>query len=96
MPCQDQHIVAAGGEPWQRDVNDVDPVIKIGPKAAFGDGDLEISIGRTDQSHVDGHLLVGPDGPHDALLQHSQQLGLQRQGQFAHFVEEQCAVRRLR
>ena len=74
--------------------HDIDAVIKIGAEIALRDGFLEIAIGGADDAHIDFERLGPADALKFALLQHAQQLGLERGGDFADLVEEQGAAMR--
>ena len=50
------------------------------------------AITRRQQPDIDAPLFDRADPPHRAIFQHAQQLGLQRTGQFADFVDEQRAA----
>ena len=49
-------------------------------------------VGRRQHPHVDGNALARTEAHHLALLQHAQQLHLNRHRQIADFVEEQGAA----
>ncbi|MCY1004801.1 hypothetical protein OV079_04280 [Nannocystis pusilla] len=51
-----------------------------------------VAVGRRDHAHVDRHRHVAADDVDHPLLQHAQQLGLQRRRQLGHLVEEQRAA----
>ena len=74
----------------QRD--DVEPVIEILAKLAARLLRVEIAMRGGDHPHVDRNRLRRADRPHFALLQHAQQLDLQRQRHVADLVEEQRAA----
>ena len=66
-------------------------MVEIVTKIALCPLMFQVPIGRADQAKVDlppvisSHALVGP------LLHYAEQFRLQRQRQFAHFVDEQSA-----
>ena len=53
---------------------------------------LEIAVGRGDDAHVDLDAAPRADALDDLILQHAQQLGLQRRRQLADLVEEHRAA----
>ena len=53
---------------------------------------LEIAVGRGDDAHVDAHVLAAAEPREHAVLQHLQQLGLQRRAHLADLVEEHRPV----
>src|SRR6185503_4408241 len=52
----------------------------------------EVLIGCRDHSHIDSHRSIGTYRSHFATLQYAQEFGLQRQPNFADFVEKYCAT----
>ena len=76
----------------QRDVHDVDPVVEVFAESALLDGRLEIAVGRHDHPDIDRELFAAADGPHGALLEHAQQLGLEPQGHVPDLVQEDRAA----
>ena len=93
MLDQEQHVVAALAQRRQVDGDDVEPVEEIGAEAAPPDLLLEVAIGRGDDADVHRDRLGGADRNHLPLLEHAQQLHLQRRRHLAHFVEEEACRR---
>ena len=71
---------------------DLESVVEIGAKAAFGHLLLQIPVGGGDEAHIHPQRPIGADTLDLALLQGPQQLGLQAEGQFADLVQEQGAT----
>ena len=67
-------------------------MVQIGAKAPFHHLLAQIAVRRRQHPHIDPQAAVIADALNIAILQHAQQFGLQRQRQFADFVEEQRAV----
>ena len=89
---QQRDVVGAARAAAARDRDDVQPVEQIVPEPAFVDQLPQVAVGRRDHAHVD---LLGPFGAERldlALLQHAQQLGLQRRAHRADLVEEERAA----
>ncbi len=72
--------------------DDIEAVIQVVAKLAEGDGGVEIAVGGGDDAHVHIHRLRRAQRAHLALLQHAQQLDLQRQRHIADLVEKQRAA----
>ncbi|MNR00641.1 hypothetical protein D3C85_1164200 [compost metagenome] len=56
------------------------------------DGFFQLHVGRRQHPHIDGDALARAQAHHFALLQHAQQLDLDRHRQVADLVEEQGAA----
>ena len=68
--------------------DDSEPVIKILAERAVLHLRLQRFVRRADHAHIDRRALVVAHAPHFALLQHAQQLRLQRSRHRVHFIEE--------
>ena len=89
-------VLAALAQRRHSDLDHAQPVVEVGAEASGGDLGREVAIGGRDHAHVDGAGLVRADPLDDAVLEHAQQLGLERQRGVADLVEEQrAAVREL-
>ena len=75
--------------------DDVEAVEEILAERAVGDHLREIRMGRGDHAHVDLDRVRVADALELALLQHAQQLRLQRGAHRPDLVEEQRALVRL-
>ena len=70
--------------------HDAQPVQQIFAQCSLCYALLRDPVGRRDEAHVDdGILLLAADTPNDAILNHAQQLGLNRQRHLCQLVEEQ-------
>lgn len=67
---------------------DVQAVIKIFAEQPLPDENFQIAIGGADDAHIDLAGLVAADAFEFALLQHSQQFGLQGDWQFPYFIQK--------
>ena len=67
-------------------------MVQIGAKAPFHHLLAQIAVRRRQHPHIDPQAAVIADALNIAILQHAQQLRLQRQRQFANFIKEQGAV----
>ena len=91
MPHQHRNIVLPLPQRRHRDLQHRQPVIQILPETAVPHRLLQIAVGRGNQADIH---LDGMDPAHAfelTLLQHPQQLHLQRGSQFADFVEKNHA-----
>ena len=70
----------------------VDPEIQILAQPPVAQRRVEIDVGRADQPEVDLDHPLAADRPVLALLQHAQQLGLQKRRHLADLVEHQRAA----
>ena len=68
------------------------PVVEVGPELPFDHRLLQIPVGGRQDAHVHLERGIVADPLQIAVLQHSQQLGLQRQRELADLVEEQGAL----
>ena len=91
----DQQGDVAGPLPelGQADLDGVDPVEQVLAKLLTADHLGDGHVGGADQAHVDRGRPVGAHADHLAVLQHGEQLGLQRQREVTDLVEEQTAAR---
>ncbi len=62
------------------------------PEFAVGHGLFDVHVGGGHDAHVGFACLAGTDGDKFARFQYAQQPGLCGEGQFAHFVQEECAA----
>ena len=75
-----------------RDLEDVDPVEQILAELLVRDHRRQVLVRRRDDPHVDLDRLGAADRRERALLQHAQELDLQRGGHVADLVEEERAA----
>ena len=91
---EQRNVLATLGERRQLQRDDVQAVIEILAELARRLLRFEVAVRRRDDAHVDRKRLRRADRPHLALLEHAQQLHLQRQRHVADLVqEERAAVR---
>src|SRR5215475_15049419 len=74
------------------DADDVQAEEQILAKLTAGDGLLEVAICRRDDPNVDAHVVLAAEPRELAVLEHLQQLGLQRDAHIADLVEEDRAL----
>ena len=86
------HVFLAIAQRRQRQRDHVQAVEQVFAERAVGDHLHELGVGRGEHAHVhlDGAVLA--DALELALLQHAQQLGLQRRAHRADLVEEERAA----
>ena len=95
MLHEQRDVFPAIAQRRQLDLNDIQPIVEILAEAAVLDHLRQIGVGRGDDSHVHFDRLAVADALELALLQHPQQLHLQRHRHRPDFVEEQRALIRL-
>jgi hypothetical protein len=76
----------------QRQLDDVEAVQEVAAQRAVGDPRLDVLVGGGDHPQVDGHGAVAAEDVDDVLLQHAQQLGLERERELDDLVEEEGAA----
>jgi hypothetical protein len=89
---QGQHVAAALAQGRHPQRIDRQPVVEIGPEAAGRHLGRQVAVGGGQHPHVHPQQAVAAGALHLAALQHPQQLGLHRQAQLAHLVQEQGAA----
>ncbi|MNT08011.1 hypothetical protein D3C72_1427370 [compost metagenome] len=67
-------------------------MIEVGPELPLDHSLLQIPVGGRQDAHIDLERGVVTDALQIAVLQHPQQLGLQRQRELADLVEKQGAL----
>ena len=92
---EQRHVLAAFAQRRQLHRNHVEPVEQILAERSVGDHPREIGMRRRDHAHVDLDRVRVADALELALLQHAQQLRLERGAHRPDFVEEQRALVRL-
>ena len=74
------------------DRHDVEPVIEVGAKTPVGDHRAQVMVGGGDDAHVHLLQLQATDRNEAALLDHLEQLDLQRQRQITDLIEKNRAL----
>ena len=96
MVRQQRDVFRTFGQRRDLQVDHVQAVVEIFAELVAGHHFWQIAVGSGDNSHVNIDIAVAAQRAHFALLQHAQQLDLQRRGHVANFVQEQrAAFRRL-
>ena len=73
------------------DLDDVEPVVEILPESAFGDAPVEILIRRGEDTTIDPQGRFAAHAGELTVLEHVQELGLERPVQIPDLVEEDRA-----
>ncbi|MNQ67409.1 hypothetical protein D3C85_819310 [compost metagenome] len=92
MPCQRKNVARPLAQRGQRQMHHVQPVEQVFAEMAGGHCVLQPHVGRGHHAHVDRHALARAQAHHFSLLQHAQQLHLDRQWQVADLIEEERAA----
>src|SRR5581483_5450925 len=85
-------LLAALAQRRQRDADDVQAEEEILAEFAVDDALLEILVRRGDDADVDAHVVLAAEARELAVLQHLQQLRLQREAHVPDLVQEHRAV----
>ena len=91
---EQRHVVATLAQRRQRQGHHIEAEIQIVAQVPGLHRFLQVAVARCHHAHVERHRLDRPDAQHFALLQHTQQLDLDRMRQLGHFVEKQRAALR--
>src|SRR5208282_2665672 len=89
---QNRYSVSAVTQRRQVNLHNVQTVVEVLAKLALLDHFFKISMGRADQPDVDGSRSIASQTLEGTLLEDSQELGLQAQGQIADFVKKQSSL----
>ena len=78
---------------WRNlDFKDFDAVIEILAKTAVFHHFFKVPVGGSDETHIHLNVFLAAHARNPALLQGPEQLGLQEQGHFADFIQQQCSA----
>src|SRR5580700_7680941 len=89
---QQWNVGSAFAQWWNYDRHYLKAIEEVLTKAASFDRGDQIGVAGGDHPRVDPGGTVGADGANNPVLEHSQQLGLERQGHLADFVEKDSPV----
>ena len=89
---QQRDVLAPLAQRRQRQRDDAEPVVEVGAKAPLVRQRLQVGLGRCHHPAIDRDQGVGAQPLQAALLQHAQQLDLQRDRHRLDLVEEQGAA----
>src|SRR5579862_310165 len=92
MIRQQQYVLAAVTQGGQADLNDVQSVEEVFSKLVFGYGLDDVPVCSGNQPDVHLQFLRTSDPRESAILQKTQQLGLQGTAHIGNFVEENGAA----
>ena len=92
---EQQDVAAALAQRRQRERDHVEAVVEVLPERALRDRGLEIPVRGRDEAHVDRVGRTLTQRTRHLVLQHAQQLDLQRRGELRDFVQVQRAAVRL-
>lgn len=88
--CRD--VVGTLAQRRDRDPHDADAVVEVPSETALLHFLLQVAVGRGHEPHVDGARLALPKACDGALLQSTQQIGLQVERHLADLVEAERAA----
>src|SRR5882757_4587911 len=92
MGEQRRNIFAAVAQGGQRQMDDVQAMVKIFAEAAFADEREQLHVGSGDDADVDLDLLGATEAHEFALLNYAKKLGLCFRADGGDFVEEDGAL----
>jgi len=92
VPGQWQDVPRPVAQRVQLQGHHVQPVVQVFAEMPGVDRLLQLHVGRRQHPHIDRDTLARAQAHHFTLLQHAQQLDLDRQRQVTDFVEEQRAA----
>lgn len=82
-------VAEAFAERGEGDGDDVEAVVEVGAESAGADFFEGVAVGGADDADVGGDVFVAADASEDAFLDEPEELGLEFEGHFADFVEEE-------
>jgi hypothetical protein len=89
---QQWNVGSAFAQWWNYDRHYLKAIEEILTKASSFDRSDQIGVAGGNHPRVDPGGTVGPDGTNNAVLEHSEQLGLKRQGHLADLVEKNSPI----
>ncbi len=89
---QCRNVVAALTQRRQRDADDIETEEEVFTKVAVADRRFQITIGGGHHADVDAHVLPSTEPRELAVLEHLEELRLQRRAHLADLVQEHRAV----
>ena len=89
---QARDILSTVLERGERQGHDPEPIVEVPAEAALADIILKVPVGGGHDAHVHRYLLLCPQAPHLAVLEHPQELDLEVRLHFGDLVEENCAA----
>jgi hypothetical protein len=89
---QDWNVLASLAQWWQRDRQDIEPVVQIFAELALGDQLLQVTLATRDDPDVDRHHSRPTEALDGTILQHAEQLHLHRQRHVVNVIEEKRAA----
>src|ERR1051325_11978581 len=90
---QNRNVFDAIAQRRQRDAYDVQTIVEILAQVLVLDRLTRIAVGRGHEAHVDNRIvLLAGDATHDAILNDTEQLRLERKRHFRELVEEERSV----
>ena len=84
-------VLFALAERGHTQADDVEAEVEVAAEFALSDHGGEVGVGGGEYAGVDRDGVIAADGVHGFILQGAEELGLEREGEFADFVEEDGA-----
>ncbi|MNS87722.1 hypothetical protein D3C72_1216740 [compost metagenome] len=92
VASQQQDVLAAFAQRRHFDVEHVEAIEQVFTELTFADHFFQVAVGRTENPHVDLHLAITAHATEAAVVEKTQQLGLQVRRHLADFVEKHRAL----
>src|SRR6266849_149710 len=86
---QERDVFGALAESWDLDGENVQAVVKVAAKGAFGDALRKIGVGGGDDTNIHALSAVAAQPLEFLLLKHAKKFRLKFEGKVADFVEEE-------
>ncbi|HEY4056179.1 MAG TPA: hypothetical protein VGM39_06195 [Kofleriaceae bacterium] len=84
------HVFPALAQWRKTDGDDVDAIVEIAAESTDAHIGREVAVGRGDHADIDAFGDIRTHASHFTFLQRAQQFDLERRGQLAYLIEEQC------
>src|SRR3989338_1753916 len=75
-------------ERWKNNGDHIETIKEIFPKSFLFNLMKKIPMRGSDNTHIHGCFMIGPDTPDLSVLQNPQKLGLELQGEFPYFIQK--------
>ncbi|MCI0546487.1 MAG: hypothetical protein L0027_04310 [Candidatus Rokubacteria bacterium] len=92
MLPEEDDVVGALPQGRQRERHQREPMVEVLAEAPEAARQEQVVAGRRDDLHIDRLVPRGPEAPHRAVVDGGEELGLERQREEAHLVEQHGPV----
>ncbi len=74
---QQQNVLTALAQRWNLKIEDIKAVEQVFTEGAFADHLFQIAVGGAENAHIDPYFAIATDAPEAAIVEKTQQFGLQ-------------------